>query len=296
MALQNSIKAYSLIVEAVGQNSHVSIASLLRKLRDHDIDISKRTLERYLAALRTEFGIDIRFDRTKGAYTLEHKDERDADTLFQFLEQWQQAMVVTESLLNNGEGMHYVDFGTVGNAKGLQWFKTLLFALNNYRKISLWYKKFGAGEAQKVLVNPIHLKQYRDRWYIIGWSEHVRAVRTYAFDRIEKAIVKETRIELPKKLDIQRLFRYTIGIDYGSTPAQKVRFRCYDMARFYIESLPLHWTQKMMEKTSSYTEFELFVVINNELKLELLRFGNAVEVVEPVSLHEQLLRQRLPRE
>lgn len=55
----------------------------------------------------------------------------------------------------------------------------------------------------------------------------------------------------------------------------------------YIESRPLHVSQKIMSRNISYTIFSINVIINIELISELLKYNKEVEIIKPKHLIEK---------
>ena len=56
----------------------------------------------------------------------------------------------------------------------------------------------------------------------------------------------------------------------------------------YIDSLPLHDTQKLIEETPEYGIFEYYLVPTYDFRQELLSHGPDVEVLEPKELRDEI--------
>ena len=57
---------------------------------------------------------------------------------------------------------------------------------------------------------------------------------------------------------------------------------------YYYESLPLHESQNIIEKTDNYSIIEYYLAPNYDFKQELLSKGESVEVIEPEWFREDM--------
>ena len=58
----------------------------------------------------------------------------------------------------------------------------------------------------------------------------------------------------------------------------------------YLHTLPLHHSQKVLERNDKYTIFSYFVSPTFDFKQELLSLGDTIEVLEPLSLRRDIAR------
>ena len=115
-------------------------------------------------------------------------------------------------------------------------------------------------------------------------------VRHLALDRMLDVIVTRKHFTMPEDFDAKKYYANTIGVYVDhKLPIEEVKIRAYGTQMEYLRSLPLHETQK--EGRSKYGEFAEFtyrVSITPELISHLLAMGDRVEVLEPVTLREEM--------
>lgn len=58
----------------------------------------------------------------------------------------------------------------------------------------------------------------------------------------------------------------------------------------YIRTLPLHSSQKE-EKHEEYSIFKYNIKTDKEFKSELLKWGSSIKVLEPLSLHDDMVKE-----
>ena len=69
---------------------------------------------------------------------------------------------------------------------------------------------------------------------------------------------------------------------------EAVRLKVYGMQVQYFRSLPLHSSQKEVETHDDYSVFSYFLTTDYDFKQDILSFGDKVEVLEPMSLREEI--------
>lgn len=58
--------------------------------------------------------------------------------------------------------------------------------------------------------------------------------------------------------------------------------------KYYMESLPLHHSQRMIEDCGEYADFELYLSPTYDFVMRLLQAGSMIEVISPASLRRTM--------
>lgn len=91
------------------------------------------------------------------------------------------------------------------------------------------------------------------------------------------------------KEDWEEYFYDIIGVSkINGNIVEAVHLRFSTMQAPYIETKPLHPSQRFRRNEDSTAEVRLRIIPNRELSNLLCSFGEHVEVVEPFSLREQI--------
>ena len=120
MSAQGTIRRYILIVEKVSSTSYPSFKVLSDYLFENGFEISQRTLQRNIEQIRYEFGIEIKYDRTKNGYFIDKETSINLDSFLRFLEIAGTANLLTESLKDGRNTLNYISFEAQGNLKGIE--------------------------------------------------------------------------------------------------------------------------------------------------------------------------------
>lgn len=172
---------------------------------------------------------------------------------------------------------------------GIQWLEELMGHIRNQRVLHLHYHPFEK-DPQETDIHPYLLKEYNNRWYVIGYDEAFGHVSFRALDRIKD--IKPNRYITYKPntyFDPGDFFRYLIGVTWkqGEKP-ERVRFKASPDQAQYLETKPLHMSQELLKRTKTYSLFQIEVVLNYELEQALLRLGEKVRVIGPERLVDSM--------
>ena len=175
--------------------------------------------------------------------------------------------------------------------KGMDlYYKPIFNAIVNKRVIEIIYHPFGK-DARTVIVTPYHLKQYNNRWFLIGKHKDSDYLSNFAIDRIEG--VKETSkqyIIQPEGIDFKEYFSDIVGVSRSNAPVEEVILKVSDKAIGYIVTKPLHESQSAVTTPleDGYWKITLKVQNNYELRSLLRSFGAQIEVIAPESLRQMM--------
>lgn len=280
--------------------------------------ISDSTIEKDLFAMRNESGLGyfapIKFSRDYKGYYYEDPEysideiplnEEDieaimfaANTLTQFknIQVFDQFGSAIDKLLGrlsisadiqDQSVKQYVQFEDAPPAKGTQYLSVLLDAIKNKIEVQLTYKSFVVGVENARIFHPYLLKEYRNRWYVIGFDKDKNMVKTFALDRITSVIHKEVLFKVEPSFDPDTFFKFSIGITAFEENPQKIKLKFSESQANYIRSQPLHQSQKILDTSDGLT-IELHLIITPELIMQIQSFGDKVEVLDPNELIEQI--------
>jgi len=181
----------------------------------------------------------------------------------------------------------YVQFETAPEYKGSAHLKTLLRAIRDRKAVSFEYRKFSGELSRRYRIHPYLLKEYRNRWYIIGYNPQKEATVVFGLDRIEEQVnVLEDRFSRHPDFDPDRYFKHSLGITAIDEAPEKILLRFSTISGKYVESQPWHSSQVLRSKTPDFIEVELFLCITRELVMQILSFGKDAEVLAPKKLKE----------
>jgi predicted DNA-binding transcriptional regulator YafY len=181
------------------------------------------------------------------------------------------------------------DFEKMPYSKGIEYFDKLYEAIVRQQPVLISYKRFDEERSTEHLFHPYLLKEYKFRWYLLGYSEKRRGKLILALDRMEN-IVSQRKITFKKYKgnDVQKYFDHTIGVTINATGVKEIRVWFSATQGNYLKTQHLHSTQQIVSDDSSGLIVTFRLIPNYELMQTLLAFGPECKVLEPASLQAQL--------
>ena len=126
---------------------------------------------------------------------------------------------------------------------------------------------------------------------MISFDESKNDYITYALDRIEELKVTTEITSIPIDFNSDNYFKHAIGISSGNKRPEEVRLKTTIVAAKYIDSLPLHHSQKVSEMNEDNFVFSLMVNVSEELIRAILSYGGEIQVLQPESLKIEIVRR-----
>ncbi|WP_289752463.1 WYL domain-containing protein [uncultured Duncaniella sp.] len=188
-----------------------------------------------------------------------------------------------------GASVPAMDMEHVYGYRGERFIGMIYDAVRKHRTITIEYQSFKASRPDTLTVYPYLLKEYRNRWFLVGEKSTNRAphVNIFALDRIHSVkFDHEHPFRKCAGFDPEHFFDDTIGVtrQIGDKPRHVVIDIDSTQAP-YIESKPFHRSQKVEQRFDDGSiRISLRVVINNELVRLILGYGGHAEVIAPPEL------------
>lgn len=171
--------------------------------------------------------------------------------------------------------------------RGRSWFAKLFSAIASQQALEIKYKPFGR-PMKTYSFHPYQLKQYNNRWFLIGCIEGRSYIANLPLDRIEDIAPAAIDYRPNTEIDLRDYFDEMVGVSRQSNECSKVVIRVSNDQYPYIETKPLHGTQRVVSREDDYTVIQIEVIINTELKQLLLSQGSHVTVLSPEALREEI--------
>jgi proteasome accessory factor B len=288
MSTQGTIKRYTLLIEKISFGTYPSFSELKDFLEEHGFSISERTLQRAIEQIRGEFGIEILYNRTRNGYFIDKENSINLDSFIKFLEIVGTGEILAESLREGKEVLDFMSFESGGNLKGIENLRTLVLAVKNKRKVSFVHENYMKGTKKQMTVCPYHIKEYQSRWYIFGSLEDTNTFRTFGVDRITELKTLPEKFKPDTKINPLKFFDEVIGLMYSGSKIEEVHIWLTHQQAKYIQSLPLHHTQKVIESNKDGVTISINVRLNFELVQKILTLGDNAKVLKPKELVDQI--------
>jgi len=179
---------------------------------------------------------------------------------------------------------------------GLEHLRPLLRAVQARRVVDFTYQKFWDDAPGQRTVEPLLLKEFRGRWYVLGAMAVGRRrgqLTCFGLDRISGLVVSERAFIPPPGFDAATYYAHAFGIIRPEAAAvpQEIVLRFRPEQGRYALSYPLHASQRLVRQSATEIVLALTVFDTHDLRMELLSYGPEVAVLAPPALRDWLQGQ-----
>lgn len=293
MAKYQLTKRLEIIVHLLDNYPFLSKDSILSRLEaDYDLPTATRTLERDFQKLGTDFGIGVAYDRNRNGYYLEAEDKARVASFLKFAGLVHLGELFKEGLADFNALQDAVALEDHSRFKGIELIRPLLLAIKQQQVACFRHENYINNTQKNYAISPLQIREYNNRWYIVGIPTDEDHIKTFGIDRISNLQLKEPMALNRKGYQRQlKKFEEVIGLNYDASESpEPIEIRVTPQQYKYLESLPLHSSQrKLAIREGNWITLRFFLIVNYEFKMQLLKLGDQIEVVSPQRLREELM-------
>lgn len=174
--------------------------------------------------------------------------------------------------------------------KGLHHLEGLYQSIVKEIVLAINYQSFRARRPSEFLFHPYLLKEFNNRWFLIGKREGHQNMLTLALDRIVSFDWDLDTVYQKVDFDPDQYYENTIGVTVmPNYSLRDIHLKIDRTNAPYVLTKPLHHSQQFIhrEKDGSIL-ITLRVQINYEFERLLLGFGPSLEVIKPAKLRKRM--------
>jgi predicted DNA-binding transcriptional regulator YafY len=188
------------------------------------------------------------------------------------------------------DGRSIIHLETNENLHGIEFIDPMYQSIRSKQVTRLTYQSFKARQQNVFNFHPYLLKEYRNRWFVLGRKSSKEPMVTLALDRIKSIQPAPTVKYIDNgKFDANEYYKDVIGVTVNEgNRAQTVHLAIDRSNAPYVITKPFHHTQKIISKSQEGIEITIDVVLNYELEREILGFGECITVIKPKKLRERM--------
>ncbi len=167
-------------------------------------------------------------------------------------------------------------------SRGFEHFDLFYRACREHIPTSFIHFSYKKRKYKHVILHPFLIKEFENRWYIIGFSEQHDSIRTFGMDRVSEPILLKRKYNYTNPKVIKTYLNDVYGVlPIPGAKKEQIKIHVSQLWTHYFQAYPLHESQKI-EKESEGTSFITFEIIASvELARYFLSQGRHVKIVEP---------------
>jgi hypothetical protein len=286
---KDSFKRYIWLLDTIQRFGRITLKDLKAKwekssVNDEGKPLAERTFANYRANIEQIFNIEIKCDRATNEYFIDNEYDLNGNSI----RDWMLNSLSLRNLLNESVGLH--ERLIIEDVPSSHRFLTVIIdAMRDNRRMCISYKGYNMSDYQDMFIHPYCLRLFKRRWYIIAYSEYSKGNRLFMLDRARSVEVMTDSFTMPEGFDAEEYFNDIYGVrQTDRSEMTKVVLKVNANRCDLLRNLPLHPSQKEIETTPEYSIFKVELKPNFDLKQELISYLDALEVLEPVSLRDEL--------
>ena len=191
------------------------------------------------------------------------------------------------------KGRPVIHLETNDNLKGLDFIDPLFQSITHRKTINVTYQSFKARKPSAFVFHPVLLKEYRNRWFLLGKRKPDSPFMLLALDRILEIAQSDVPLMEYDESYISTYFMDVVGVSVSEgAPVREVKLFIDHSNAPYVLTKPIHRSQKLIERNDQGIIVSINVQLNFELERELLGFGERLKVLSPPRLRS-LVREKL---
>ena len=279
---KNLLNKYVWLVETIYKAKRISFEEICQHWLDNDMSEGKpmsiRTFHKWRIAIEEMFGLIIENEHNgQYRYYIQNEEELKNGSMRSWLFN---TLTVSNLMMNSVSIKDKVLFEEIPD--GEQYLPAIIEALKKNKVLEMTYHGFSRDKAYSFKVEPYCLKAFKQRWYLIGRSPYNDQIKIYALDRVRWLWMTNKGFKYPEDFVPGEFFEDSYGIIANrKIDAETVVMRVSTKQANYLRSLPLHHTQKEIERTNEYSIFTVHLRPTFDFRQEILSHGADIEVLSP---------------
>lgn len=253
-------------------------------------EIDRRTFYNHRRAIGEQFGIDIETIKA-GPYS-RYKIDDDSLNHNQTID-WLLSTIATENIITQSRNLSDKILLEPAD-KGAIYLNVIVEALKSNLILEIDYQGFhiSARSYKSISVEPLVLKMFKRRWYLLSRKVENGDLRLYALDRMNACKLTDNRFDYPEEFSPDDYFSNYFGVStdgYTSAPCRVV-LRAHGELPRYLETQPLHHSQEIASRGKNHTDFCYYLIPAFDFVQEILLHCEQLEVLRPLNLREHIAK------
>ena len=265
----------------------------LKEINDHyqyssiyDGEIIPRTFARYKDYIAETFPCYIDYNQSTNQYFLKRYHQYGQDeSLYNYLLSAYHIEGMSELAVKHRDKVKLLDAPT-----GVENVQIILEAIDKQKGIECVYYSFDRATKKQQLLIPYFLKTWEQRWYLAAEPDnHHHGISIFALERMDNIRLTEKKMLPSNDVTAVEYWEGSFGVNHSDNQVpEQIVIKAYGAQAEYIRALPIHESQKELERTDEYTIFEYHIVPCFNLFQQLLWHREKLEIIEPIKMREEM--------
>lgn len=175
------------------------------------------------------------------------------------------------------------------NLKGIHFLDELYQAIVKNVVLKITYQSFRAEESKEFMFYPFALKEFNNRWFLVGKRTQKGYIQHLALDRIIKIDYDFVTNSIENDFDGESYYKDIVGVTLNNIRTTLVEILVDAENAPYVLTKPFHQSQRILKQNKDKSiVFQMQIKVNYEFERLLLGFGESLEVLHPLFLRNRI--------
>ncbi len=195
-----------------------------------------------------------------------------------------------DQIHQNSNSRAIIHFDKNEQLKGLSYLDEIYQAIQKGIVLEISYQSFHRKEALTFKFHPFFLKEFNNRWFVIGRKEKEQKVYNFALDRITKLDFDLRSKYQSSDIDPDEYYRHTFGVTVLDRRSLiDIEIWVNPSNAPYVITKPIHASQQLLEEFSDGSAIiSLKVHHNFEIERHLFGYADNIRVLKPQRLVKRM--------
>jgi len=138
------------------------------------------------------------------------------------------------------------------------------------------------------------LKEFENRWYLVGYSEDHECIRTFGLDRLYDPVLLKKKF-IPANQEKEDVYLKDVyGVyPYSDEKKQTIIIRANSLVINYLMAYPIHSSQQVKNRGQyGHGEVTFDLIPSHELIRLFRSYGNEIEVIQPEWINTEIFQEK----
>ena len=282
-----------------------------------ELEVSSKSVHRDLEFMRDRLQLPLEFDRARTGY--HYTEEVNAFPTVQITEGELFALIVAEKALQQYRGTSFekpllsaikkmeqslpetisldlaevertISFRTRAEPMvDLEIFDTLAKATTARQQLELSYRKPGAKQVERRVIDPYHLANINGEWFLFAFDHLRQDMRTFVPARIQSIRPTGARFSARKGFSLEARLRNSFGVHAGAG-AFEVVLQFTESVADFVREKKWHDSQTLRALAGGGVELRMKLSSLQEVERWVLNWGGHAVVLDPPELAQAVKR------
>lgn len=199
-----------------------------------------------------------------------------------------------EEFTNSEKNRKIIQTDQIPLYRGMELFDLLYRACSEEIPISVIHYSYNKMSFNATVIHPRILKEFENRWYIVGFSEDHGTIRTFGLDRLyDPVLLKKEFIKVNEEKE-ELYLKDVYGVyPYDNEKKQTILIRASSLVINYLMAYPIHSSQQVKNRGQyGHGEISFELIPSHELIRLFRSYGKEIEVIEPQWMNNEIFQER----